>query len=260
MQDTGISHLVYFAQSMNSAESARLNAKGKRILIVDDAKVFLDAAEKYLAPSGATLLKARSGLQALQMIHKECPDMVILDLIMPDMTGDKICAHIKQDPLSADIPVLIVTSRGRQEELELCRKAGCDDFLTKPVRQDQLLAKVCDLVRVSSRHAARFLVRMEKEIDGEKQVCFGTSTDLSKTGISVTSDKHLRSGDNLTLRFKLPVEKNDFLIDGQIVRVDQQNRRFRYGIQFANVTLAQRKELSRFLETLPKRNADVSPA
>src|SRR5205809_742258 len=113
-----------------------IRATGKKILLVDDANLFIDLARKALESTGAQLLIARDGVQALRILQTESPDLIVLDLVMPEMSGDKVCAMIKNDPLTADIPVIIVTSRGRAEDIERCRKAGCDDFLTKPIRQE----------------------------------------------------------------------------------------------------------------------------
>src|SRR5262249_7351130 len=110
--------------------------KGKKILLVDDASVFLSLAGKMLERTGAHILTAQNGIDAVKMIQSENPDVIVLDLVMPEMTGDKVCYAVKADPATSDIPVIIVTSRGMPEEIERCRRAGCDDFLTKPVKQD----------------------------------------------------------------------------------------------------------------------------
>lgn len=227
--------------------------KNKKILLVDDANLFLEVAKQILKPTGAQILTARNGIDALKILETEKPDFVILDLMMPDMGGDKICAHIKGHPGFSDIPVIMVTSRGRPEELEKCRQAGCDDFLTKPVKAEVLLEKIANLNKRSKRHSIQVLVRMETVGKKGKEVIFGTSGDLSKTGMSVQADKELELGQTLALRFFVATSRKELIFDGSIVRKESQIGGILYGIQFGGLTLEQKQALGEFIDLKTKR-------
>lgn len=221
--------------------------KGKKILLVDDALVFLSLAGKMLERTGAHILTARNGIDAVRMIQTENPDVVVLDLVMPEMTGDKVCMMVKGDPATSDIPVIIVTSRGMPEEIERCRRAGCDDFLTKPVKEAILYNKVRDMLIITRRHAIRILVRLERIRD--KEVFFGTTRDLSKTGMQLEASTQIPVGEEVSLRFFLKSDQDEITVNGKVVRLEEKEYSFRYGIHFAGISLPQKRALMQFLET-----------
>lgn len=115
-----------------------MTAQGK-VLIVDDVEVVLKLEEILLKRTGATVIKAKDGREALALIRQEAPDVVVLDLMMPQMNGDVVTRFIRQAPETAGTAVIMVTSRGDAATEERCREAGANYFLTKPIRHDQLL-------------------------------------------------------------------------------------------------------------------------
>jgi c-di-GMP-binding flagellar brake protein YcgR len=137
------------------------------------------------------------------------------------------------------------------EEIERCRRAGCDDFLTKPIKEGVLFSKVCELLKVSNRHAIRLLIRVEKS-EG-KEVSFGSSRDISKTGMQLEVGSALQIGEEVTLRFFLKNDQEEMILNGKIVRGEQGENSFRYGIQFVSVSLAQKRALMQFLESRASR-------
>ncbi|RMF15324.1 MAG: response regulator [Candidatus Dadabacteria bacterium] len=110
-----------------------------KILIVDDVDVVLKLEEILLKRTGSKVLKARDGREALRLIQEECPDIILLDLVMPELGGDIVTRFVKQAPETKDATVIIVTARGDDATEERCREAGADYFLTKPIRHDELL-------------------------------------------------------------------------------------------------------------------------
>lgn len=219
-----------------------------KILLVDDANLFLEVARQNLKPTGAQIIVARSGIEAMKILETDKPDLVILDLMMPEMGGDKVCLHIKGHPKYSDIPVIMVTSRGRQEELEKCRQAGCDDFLTKPIKPEVLLEKVAQLSKRSTRHTIQVLVRVEIESKLGKEVLFGTSGDLSKTGMSVQMDKALEHGHAVIVRFFVNSKQDELVLGGKVVRKEGKGRSQIYGIHFDPLTLEKKTVLSAFID------------
>lgn len=120
------------------------DAQSGKILIVDDVEVVLKLEEILLKRTGSEVLKAKDGREALQMIRDHEPDVVLLDLVMPEMNGDVVTRFVKESPETRDAAVIIVTSKGDESTEERCRSAGCDYFLTKPIRHDALLEIVRD--------------------------------------------------------------------------------------------------------------------
>jgi len=110
-----------------------------KILLVDDTKLFLKLEMEYLKQTAARVLTAENGRQALEIAEREHPDLIFMDLNMPEMDGAACCAAIKADPVMGAIPVILVTSAGADESVELCKNAGCDGFLTKPIDRKAFL-------------------------------------------------------------------------------------------------------------------------
>ncbi len=118
----------------------------KKILLADDAATFLKLEQIYLENQGYKVFMAGNGKEALEKLAAHRPDLVVLDLIMPEMEGDQVCRLIKINPQFKDIPVVMVTTKGDKKGEERCRKAGCDLFLTKPLRKSVFLDAVKKLL------------------------------------------------------------------------------------------------------------------
>jgi two-component system alkaline phosphatase synthesis response regulator PhoP len=119
-----------------------------RILIADDNIQNCELIDAYLSEEGYEMLVAYDGLQAMKRIEEQLPDLVLLDIMMPKLSGYEVCKRIKSNPRTKDIPVLMVTALNEQGDIEKAVRAGCDDFLTKPVNSLELKTRVKSLLRV----------------------------------------------------------------------------------------------------------------
>jgi two-component system cell cycle response regulator len=121
-----------------------------RVLIVDDIPTNVRLLEARLAAEYYEVLTASSGREALDICAREAIDIVLLDVMMPEMDGFEVCLHLKSDPDTAHIPVLMVTALDQPSDRVRGLEVGADDFLTKPVDDVQLMARVKSLVRLKS--------------------------------------------------------------------------------------------------------------
>ncbi|HAD62298.1 MAG TPA: two-component system response regulator [Planctomycetaceae bacterium] len=128
------------------------NLAESRVLIADDNEQNRELLDAYLAEEGYTILFANDGQEAMDAVDAQQPDLILLDIMMPKMSGYEVCEQLKADAGKRDIPVLMVTALNEQGDIEKAVKAGCDDFLTKPVNQLELKTRVRSLLRV--RHLA----------------------------------------------------------------------------------------------------------
>ncbi len=119
-----------------------------RVLVVDDVPPNVKLLEAKLTGEYFDVLTAYSGPQALEVIAREHPDIVLLDVMMPGMDGFEVCSKIKSDPETAHIPVVMVTALDQPSDRVTGLEAGADDFLTKPVEDLALFARVKSLVRL----------------------------------------------------------------------------------------------------------------
>jgi len=119
-----------------------------RILIVDDVLPNRKLLKAKLEREYFDVLTAASGQEALDLVEREQPDLVLLDVMMPDMDGMEVCRRIKKNPASAFLPVVLVTALDHPEDRVAGLQAGADDFLTKPLDELSLVARVRSLVRL----------------------------------------------------------------------------------------------------------------
>ena len=113
-----------------------------KVLIVDDTPANLHVLTELLEPSGYVVLAARNGEQALRIAEKAQPLLVLLDVRMPEMDGYEVCRRLKQNPATAAIPVIFVTADSREDAADSAHDAGGVDFIGKPFRQEDVLARV----------------------------------------------------------------------------------------------------------------------
>jgi CheY-like chemotaxis protein len=123
-------------------------SSSSKILIADDNVQNCELIDAYLADEGYELAVAYDGQQAMKRVEEFQPDLVLLDIMMPKLSGYEVCQWMKSNPRTKDIPVLMVTALNEQGDIEKAVRAGCDDFLTKPVNNLELKTRVKSLLRV----------------------------------------------------------------------------------------------------------------
>lgn len=122
------------------------------ILVVDDLPANRKLLTDLLLTKGYDVLAAASGEEALAIVDNERPGLVLLDVLMPGLTGYDVCRKIRENPATAHVPIVLVTSLDPAEERIKGIEAGADDFLTRPVNQAELLARVRSLLRIRALH------------------------------------------------------------------------------------------------------------
>ena len=118
-----------------------------RVLLIEDDASFRKAVSDVLSHEGYEVLQAPSGKAGILTAQKEMPDLVVLDLIMPGMKGLEVCQVLKQDALTARVPIIILTGNDKDGQDIACLDMGADDYLTKPVKSPRLLAYCRALLR-----------------------------------------------------------------------------------------------------------------
>lgn len=118
------------------------------VLVVDDNAQNAELLEAYLDDLGVTVTVAHDGQAALDAVASDPPDLILMDIMMPRMSGYQATERLKADPKTKGIPIIMVTALGEVGDVERAVDCGADDFLTKPVNKLELLTRVRSLLRV----------------------------------------------------------------------------------------------------------------
>ena len=144
------------------AGSEEFDLSDSVILIVDDNEQNVELLQAYLESLPCRVFAAHDGLEAIRFIEdpqQPTPDVVLLDVMMPRMSGFEVCRKLKEDPATRAIPIMMVTALNELGDIERGVESGTDDFVSKPVNKLELITRVKSLLRV--RHLKRELDRTE---------------------------------------------------------------------------------------------------
>jgi adenylate cyclase len=123
-----------------------------RILVADDNAMNLDILRTRLAAHGYEILIAADGEEAVDVARRERPDLILLDIMMPKLDGFEVCRRLRADPGLPFVPIILVTAKGDSKDVVAGLEAGGDEYLTKPVDQAALLARVKSMLRIKALH------------------------------------------------------------------------------------------------------------
>lgn len=157
----------------------------KKILIIDDEKDLVELVEYNLKKEGFDVLSSQNGVDALKLIQKEHPSLIILDLMLPGMQGFEICRRLKNNPGTAKVPIIMLTARAEEVDKILGLELGADDYITKPFSPREMVARVkAVLRRIDATSAEVVIIQVgDLRIDVEKYQAFlkGQPLNLSAT-------------------------------------------------------------------------------
>jgi two-component system, OmpR family, alkaline phosphatase synthesis response regulator PhoP len=135
-----------------------------RILIADDDPLGAELLEAYLGEIGCELRTASDGEQTLQLVASWRPDLILLDVMMPRISGFEVCKRLRNDPDTSNIAIIMVTALDQASDMDRAVEAGTDDFVSKPINKTDLLLRVGALLR--SREKKSDLERALTYIEG----------------------------------------------------------------------------------------------
>jgi DNA-binding response OmpR family regulator len=114
----------------------------KKILLVDDSATTLMMEQMVLRGQAYQIVTAKNGREAVAAAAAERPDLILLDVVMPEMNGFEACRNIRKDAASRNVPIIMVTTKGEEHNVETGFQSGCSDYITKPINGAELLTKV----------------------------------------------------------------------------------------------------------------------
>ena len=133
-----------FSQAENTLNEKK---EEKKILIVDDEPFILKSLSFVLMKEGFNIETATNGIEAVEKIQKEKPDIVFLDIMMPKMNGMEVCQWIRQDPVLKTIYVIILTAKGQEMDREKGFSIGADEYMTKPFSPSSVVQRIKEILQ-----------------------------------------------------------------------------------------------------------------
>ena len=133
--------------------------EGVKVLVVDDEKDITALVAYHLEREGFRVLQAHDGLQALDLVKRERPNLLILDLMLPQISGLDVCRRLRKEPDTARLPILMLTAKAEEADKVLGLELGGDDYLTKPFGPRELVARVKALIRRSEERQEEEVVK-----------------------------------------------------------------------------------------------------
>jgi uncharacterized protein (TIGR02266 family) len=243
-------------RDMDHAEICRENIMEKRkVLLVDDVQLFLEQEKTFFNRDDFQLLSARSGLEALRIVREENPELVFMDLYMPDMDGDRCCHTIKSDKVLRDIPIIMVTAGADEDDFERCWQAGCDDIITKPINRHYFIAIIRKYLPLPLRKAPRFTARLRVHFGpNPQQLLTEYSVNVSTGGLFIETLNLLPLGTPLMIEFILPEQDKTIQSDGKVAWLNHPemmknpNLPVGMGLQFLNISFDDMNAIREFIK------------
>jgi CheY-like chemotaxis protein len=122
----------------------------KKILLVDDSSTVILMEKMILSKGPYEIVTARDGVEGVAKAKSEQPDVILLDVMMPNLDGLSACAAIRNDEATAHIPIVMVTTRGEEQNMETAYRNGCTDYVTKPINGLELLTKLNNILGLAA--------------------------------------------------------------------------------------------------------------
>jgi len=214
-----------------------------KLLIVDDMKSFLDLERTFLQRADCQIYTATTGLEALKVAQKVHPDLILLDIEMPEMGGVEAARIFAATPSLKHIPVVVCSGSDRKEEV---LAAGAREFVSKPVDEDRFLELVQRYVPLKLRKDLRKAVESTCQIMHRNAITTCSLLDVSVSGIFVKNGEPITVGERLTLRFSIPMAHGpkEIRTEGLVVRSTHAG----YGIGFTDLSEGARLFIQEFVE------------
>lgn len=153
----------------------------KRLLLIDDDPNLILLVKDYLEFRGYEVITAENGQEALEVLQKETPDMIICDVMMPQMDGYSLVEHVRQDARTSWIPVLFLSAKGQSQDKVKGLNTGADVYMVKPFEPEELVAQV----ESSLKQASRLIQRQEKSSDSAPKIQVPFDVELTPTELRV---------------------------------------------------------------------------
>jgi len=224
-----------------------------KILLVDDMRSFLDLETTFLQRAECKLFTASTGLEAVRVARAEKPDLIILDIEMPEMNGIQACRILKADATTQKMPIIVLTSMQMEDE---ARRAGAEHYLRKPIDETRFLAEIKKFLPIHERADARVPIDVPISFWRDGEPSTGRLLNLSRSGLFIATEQVQPVGARVEISFSLPHDFSGKRItaEAMVVRASHGDPKG-FGCRFFQISTGARLFIEEFLERLVQRQA-----
>ena len=226
-----------------------MRARHHKVLLADDVLLELELEKTFFQRSGFQVITATDGLSALALATSEMPDIVVLDQVMPGLSGTEVCARLRAQPATKGVPVVITSSQDHERVRRACAASGVNSYVPKSDGKQALLHAVAQILRVPERKSTRLTVFFSVHGSARGKETLGKGVDLSEAGMCLEANRRYEVGVSLSLRFVLPGEKQEIQAQAVVKRLRAlADETYSMGLEFTSLTEAMRERLNRYID------------
>ena len=227
----------------------------KKILLVDDVQLFLEREKTFFNRDQFELLLANSGLEAIGMVREERPDLIFMDLHMPDMDGDKCCHVIKSDGELYKIPVIMITDGVDEEDFERSWSSGCDDIIVRPINRLYFQAITKKYLHIQFRKTPRHIARLRVHFGtNQESLLTDYAINVSTGGVFIETSTIIPVDTILAVEFIIPQNVDTIRCEARVAWVNRPelivnpNLPIGMGLQFVNISPNDMKAIREYIK------------
>ncbi len=227
----------------------------RKVLLANNGDLFKEVEDSFLYRDEYELLCAANGVSAYEIAAEEHPSLIFMDIVLPELNGDECCRWLKAHPDLRNIPVIMVAHGDREEELQRCERAGCDDILLKPINP-QLFIEACRRqLQIRQREAPRVALRLNVHygIGEEERQLQEYSINVSTGGLFIETADPPETLTPLRLEFFLPGQDRPIRCLGRVAWLNAETGQHNpqlpkgMGVQFVDMSLDDMRLIRSFI-------------
>lgn len=225
-----------------------------KVLLVDDVELFRELQKTFFRRREVDLVVAENGKEAFRQALRHRPDMIFMDLHMPEMDGAECCLKLKEHDELKKIPVVMVTSATREDDIERCKAAGCDAIILKPINRQNFLETANSFmqmpVRIAPRVRVGFSVSYGQPGHAIRQ---DEAFNLSSGGVFIKTNEFFEIDTPLHVQFQLPSREKAISCPGRVAWInrpelsDKKDTPTGMGVQFVGLDIESHEALREFI-------------
>jgi CheY-like chemotaxis protein len=230
-----------------------MNKQAGSILLVDHSRGALLFQETILRRRDTIIHTALAGSEGLTKARAERPQLIIFGFDLFDMTAPEFCREIREDEGTRVSSLLLISDKNEPAHEDLCRTAGCNDVIYRPIQRRELDEKVEKLTSIPVRRQLRTITKIEVSLEKNGRFLLGRSVNISSNGMLLELDRVLPTEGHVRLHFFLPNDVRPLQLEAEVLRAEFAGSMAKYGLRFVSASDGERDRIEQYVHRLRAR-------